>query len=42
MVTINAQNDEKDILDFFKVLEQFVEDNKSAQLAPSISEQQDG
>ena len=41
MVTINAQNDEKDILDFFKALEQFVEDNKSAQLAPSISEQQD-
>lgn len=41
MVTINAQNDEKDILDFFKLLEQFVEDNKSVQAAPSISEQQD-
>jgi sulfinoalanine decarboxylase/sulfinoalanine decarboxylase/aspartate 1-decarboxylase len=41
MVTINAQNDEKDILDFFKLLEQFVQENKSAQSAPSISEPQD-
>ena len=41
MVTINAQNEEKDILDFFKLLERFVQENKSTQSASSISEPQD-
>ena len=41
MVTINAQNEEKDILDFFKLLERFVQENKATQSASSISEPQD-
>ena len=41
LVTINAQNEEKDILDFFTLLERFVQENKSTQSASSISEAQD-